>query len=135
MNSTSNKQSNRAPSESVHAESIKEVAAAQEQSPKPLFPAKFTPIENNPHAHVYVQKTAESIFKVNENPHQQFYNDFTLEGDGTSVENPEGEGSQDNEEMTEEMMIIPPEQSVPTQDSIPAFEDSNDADVDDSVAS
>ena len=46
----------------------------------------------------------------------------------------EGEGSQDNEEMTEEMMIVPPEQSVPSQDSIPAaFEDSNDADVDDSV--
>ena len=47
----------------------------------------------------------------------------------------EGEGSQDNEEMTEEMMIVPPEQSVPSQDSIPAFEDSNDADIDDSVES
>ena len=54
----------------------------EEQSPKPLYPAKFTPIENNPH--VYVQKTAESIFKVNENPNQQFYNDFTLDGDATS---------------------------------------------------
>ena len=135
VNSTSNKRSNGAPSESIHAESIKEVAAAHEQSPKPLHPAKFTPIENSPHAHVYVQKTADSIFKVNENPHQQFYNDFTLDGDGTSVENAEGFGSQDNEEMTEENMIVPPEQSVPTQDSIPAFEDSNDADIENSVES
>ena len=55
VNSTSHK----AGKESLHS-SIVEVAAKDEQSPKPLVSSKFTPIENRPH--VYVQKTAESIF-------------------------------------------------------------------------